>query len=66
MTFPWSLIGVLIADAISPSPLDRELVGLSICAIGAAINSVLLYRWRTRPNKRDAVPKSHVGDEWKQ
>jgi hypothetical protein len=66
LTLPWSLIGVLISDAISPSLLDRAIVGLSICAIGAAINSVLLYRWSTRANKRDTVPKPHVGDEWKQ
>jgi len=44
LTMPWSGLGVLISDAVDPKLLDTGYIGMGILAVGAAMNSIILFR----------------------
>ena len=66
VTLPWSGIAGVVLDATNPNVFDSAYVGYGICFVSAVLNSVIIFWWSGRARPSDTVPKSHVGDEWKQ
>jgi hypothetical protein len=61
LTYPWSVLGVVISDVIDPKLLDDVRVGYAITATGAVLNSLILFRFfRGRRSGGPAVTTTRV------
>jgi len=52
-TFPWSMFGVFILDAIDPKLLDNVAWGIGISFVGVVANSFIIFRLFSRRGAKD-------------
>lgn len=53
LTLPWSLLGVLLPDAIDSTLLDNLAWGIAISSVGVIANSFLIYSLLSRRSAKE-------------